>query len=94
VWVIYAGLIKEKVLIEELKDGGLRFQAEISHLDGKSHLDRTMLTPLPGSRVHQVIEAGDDSQMSRPRTCARGPFIDLTPGEHLASIACRGKDRF
>jgi hypothetical protein len=50
VWVIYAGLIKERVLIEELKDGGLRFQAEISHLDGKSHLDRTMLTPLPGSR--------------------------------------------
>ena len=49
-WVIDAGLIKEKVLIEELKDGGLRFQGEISHLDGKSHLDRTMLTPLPGSR--------------------------------------------
>jgi len=43
-------------LIEETKDGGVRFQGSIPHLDGKSHLDRTTLTPLPGGRVHQVIE--------------------------------------
>jgi hypothetical protein len=56
VWVTDAGPIKQKQLIEETKDGGVRFQGSIPHLDGKSHLDRTTLTPLPGGRVHQVIE--------------------------------------
>ena len=56
VWVTDAGPIKQKQLIEETKDGGVRFQGRIPHLDGKSHLDRTTLTPLPGGRVHQVIE--------------------------------------
>lgn len=61
VWVTDAGPIKEKALIEELKDGGVRFQGEILHHDGKSHLDRTTLTPLPGGRVHQVIEISRDA---------------------------------
>jgi hypothetical protein len=61
VWVTDAGPIKEKQLIEETKDGGVRFQGEILHRDGKSHLDRTTLTPLPGKRVHQVIEISRDS---------------------------------
>ena len=61
VWVTDAGPIKEKQLIDELKDGGVRFQGEILHLDGKSHLDRTTLTPLPGGRVHQVIEISRDA---------------------------------
>jgi hypothetical protein len=61
VWVIDAGPIKEKQLIEELQDGGVRFQGEIPHPDGKSHLDRTTLTPLPGGRVHQVIEISRDT---------------------------------
>lgn len=56
VWVTDTGTIKEKQLIEELKDGGMRFQGEILHPDGKTHLDRTTLTPLAGGRVHQVIE--------------------------------------
>jgi hypothetical protein len=56
VWVTDAGPIKEKQLIEETKDGSVRFQGNILHRDGKSHLDRTTLTPLPGGRVHQVIE--------------------------------------
>jgi hypothetical protein len=30
-------------------------------LDGGSHLDRTTLTPLPGGRVHQVIEISRDA---------------------------------
>jgi hypothetical protein len=51
-----AGPIKEKVLSGEMKDGGVRFQGEILHPDGKSHLDRTTLTPMPDGRVHQVIE--------------------------------------
>ena len=54
--MIDAGPIKEKQLMEELQDGGVRFQSEIPHPDGKSHLDRTTLAPLPGGRVHQVIE--------------------------------------
>jgi hypothetical protein len=60
VWVTDAGPIKEKQLIEEMKDGSLRFQGEIPHPDGKSHLDRTTLTPLPGGQVHQVIEISRD----------------------------------
>ncbi len=61
VWVTDAGPIKEKQLIEEMKDGGVRFQGEIPHRDGKSHLDRTTLTPLTGGRVHQVIEISRDA---------------------------------
>ena len=60
VWVTDAGPIKEKALIAQTQDGGLRFQGEILHPDGKSHLDRTTLTPLPGDRVHQVIEISRD----------------------------------
>jgi hypothetical protein len=77
VWVTDAGPIKEKHLIEELQDRGVRFQGEIPHPDGKSHLDRTTLTPLPGGRVHQVIEiscdtgktweTGFDAEYRRPR---------------------------
>ncbi len=61
VWVTDAGPIKEKQLIEEMKDGGVRFQGEILQFDGKSHLDRTTLTPLPSGRVHQVIEISRDA---------------------------------
>jgi hypothetical protein len=60
VWVTDVGPLKEKKLIEEFKDGGVRFQGEIPHPDGTSHLDRTTLTPLPGGRVHQVIEVSRD----------------------------------
>jgi hypothetical protein len=60
VWVTDAGPIKEKQLVDELK-GGVRFQGEIPHLDGSSHLDRTTLTPLPGGKVHQVIEISRDA---------------------------------
>lgn len=60
VWVTDAGPMKEKRLIEELKDGSLRFQGEIPHLHGGSHLDRTTLTPLPGGKVRQVIEISKD----------------------------------
>jgi hypothetical protein len=61
VWVTDAGPIKEKELIEETKDGGVRFQGEILDRDGKSHLDRTTLTPRPGKKVHQVIEISRDA---------------------------------
>jgi hypothetical protein len=56
-----AGPIKEKRLIEDLNGSGVRFQSEIPHPDGSSHLDRTTLTPLPGGRVHQVIEISRDA---------------------------------
>jgi len=60
VWVTAAGPIKEKRLIEEFKDGGVRFQGEIPRPDGSSYLDRTTLTPLPRDRVRQVIEISRD----------------------------------
>jgi hypothetical protein len=64
VWVTDAGPIKEKQLVEEGKDGSVRFQGEIPHPDGTSHLDRTTLTPLSGGRVHQVIEVSRDAGKS------------------------------
>ncbi|NIT57348.1 MAG: hypothetical protein GWN00_14280 [Aliifodinibius sp.] len=51
---------KEKQLIEELEDGGVRFQGEIHLSDGKSVLDRTTLTPVKDGRVRQVIEHSTD----------------------------------
>jgi len=60
VWVTAVGPMKEKQLVEEFKDGGVRFQGEIPHLKGGSHLDRTTLTPLGRDRVHQVIEISRD----------------------------------
>lgn len=60
VWVTDQGPMKEKRLVEELKDGGVRFQGEIPHLNGGSHLDRTTLTPLGPDRVRQVIETSRD----------------------------------
>ncbi len=60
VWVTDAGPMKEKKLTEEFKGGAVRFQGEIPHRDGSSHLDRTTLTPLPGDRVRQVIETSTD----------------------------------
>lgn len=54
------GGVKEKELIEELPDGGVRFQGTIALPDGSSVLDRTTLTPLPDGRVRQVIEYSSD----------------------------------
>jgi len=60
VWVTERGPMKEKKLVEEMKDGGVRFQGEIPRPDGTSYLDRTTLTPLSGDRVRQVIEISRD----------------------------------
>lgn len=64
VWVTsratVAGALKEKQLIEELPDGGVRFQGVIVLEDGRSILDRTTLTPLADGRVRQVIEWSRD----------------------------------
>jgi hypothetical protein len=64
VWVTDMGPMKEKHLLEEYKGEGVRFQGEIPHLDGGSHLDRTTLTPLSGNRVRQVIEISRDQGKS------------------------------
>ncbi|HMW01368.1 MAG TPA: hypothetical protein PLL06_15790 [Acidobacteriota bacterium] len=58
------GGVKEKELIEELKDGGLRFQGEIMLPTGKTYLDRTTLTPLSKDKVRQVIEFSMDGGKS------------------------------
>ncbi len=54
------GGVKEKRLVEELPDGGLRFQGVITRPDGHTFLDRTTLTPLDEGRVQQVIETSTD----------------------------------
>jgi hypothetical protein len=64
VWVTsratVAGALKEKQLVEELPDGGVRFQGVIVLADGRSILDRTTLTPLEGGQVRQVVEWSRD----------------------------------
>lgn len=54
------GGLKEKVLVERLEGGALRFQGEIPLPSGGSYLDRTTLTPLPDGRVWQLIEVSRD----------------------------------
>lgn len=54
------GGLKEKMLVERLPGGALRFQGEIAVRAGGSYLDRTTLTPLPDGRVWQLIEISRD----------------------------------
>ncbi len=60
VWVTDAGPLKEKLEVDAPGKGSVRFQGEIPMRDGGTILDRTTLTPLPGDRVHQVIEQSHD----------------------------------
>lgn len=65
VWVtenaLRPGGVKEKSLVAELEDGGIRFQGEITLPSGESYLDRTTLTPLPDGSVRQHIEVSEDN---------------------------------
>ena len=56
VWVTSAGAVKEKRLVEQFDDGGVRFQGRVGDV-----LDRTTLRPLDGSRVSQLIEVSEDA---------------------------------
>jgi len=60
VWVTDVGPMKEKTLILEMPDGGVRFQGELAKRSGGTYLDRTTLTPLAGGKVRQVIEISLD----------------------------------
>lgn len=53
--------MKEKTLVEEFPDGGVRFQGEIPLPDGRKVLDRTTLTPRPDGTVRQLIEQSSDA---------------------------------
>ncbi|MBI1853780.1 MAG: hypothetical protein HYR85_25875 [Planctomycetes bacterium] len=61
VWVTDQGSMKEKTLVEEFPDGGVRFQGEIPLPDGRKILDRTTLTPRPDGTVRQLIEQSADA---------------------------------
>jgi uncharacterized protein (TIGR02246 family) len=66
------GGVKEKHLIAELPEGGVRFQGELRQLDGRVVLDRTTLVPRAGGEVHQLIEvSGDGGGSWRPTFDAR-----------------------
>jgi hypothetical protein len=60
VWVTDMGPMKEKSLVQEMLDGGLRFQGKLVKRTGGTYLDRTTLTPLNGGKVRQVIEISTD----------------------------------
>jgi hypothetical protein len=61
VWVEESGGMKEKSLQDSYTGEGVRFQGEILHKNGGSHLDRTTLVPLNGGRVRQTIEVSRDA---------------------------------
>ena len=64
VWVTeiatQVGGLKEKTLVEEFEDGGVRFRGRIPLPEGGHYLDRTTLTPLADGTVRQVIEVSSD----------------------------------
>jgi hypothetical protein len=60
VWVEDSGGMKEKSQQDSHSDVGVRFQGEILHKSGGSHLDRTTLIPIGGGRVRQTIEISRD----------------------------------
>lgn len=60
VWVEDSGGMKEKSLQDSYTGEGVRFQGEILHKNGGSHLDRTTLIPQSGGRVRQTIEISRD----------------------------------
>jgi len=61
VWVEDSGGMKEKSLQDSYTGEGVRFQGEILHKSGGSHLDRTTLIPMNGGRVRQTIEISRDA---------------------------------
>jgi len=66
------GGVKEKHLIARLPGGSVRFQGELRQPDGRVVLDRTTLSPLPGSEVRQLIEVSSDGGTTwRPTFDAR-----------------------
>ncbi len=60
VWVEDSGGTKEKKLLDSYDGEGVRFQGEIPHRDGTSHLDRSTLLPMSGGRIRQTIEISRD----------------------------------
>jgi hypothetical protein len=54
------GGLKEKILIKEFEDGGVRFQGKYPNKDGNIILDRTTLTPMKDGSVNQLIEISTD----------------------------------
>jgi hypothetical protein len=59
VWVEDTGGMKEKAQQDSYTGDGIRFQGEILHRDGTSHLDRTTLSTT-GGRIRQTIEISRD----------------------------------
>lgn len=64
VWVtdraLLRGGVKEKTLESRSPEGALRFQGEIQMATGERYLDRTTLTPVSETEVHQLIEVSVD----------------------------------
>lgn len=55
------GGLKEKFLVEEFENGGVRFQGEYPDDNGNIILDRTTLTPNTDGTVRQLIEISTDN---------------------------------
>jgi hypothetical protein len=73
VWISDAGPTKERGSIEEGPGGSVRFLGEIHELDGRSHLDRSTVTPGKDGGVHQLIEVSTDGGSSW-RTVFEGEY--------------------
>lgn len=70
------GGLKEKRLVEERVDGALLFQGAVILPDGRTFLDRTVLTPLADGRVRQEIEVSTDGGISW-RSMFTGIYVPL-----------------
>lgn len=68
VWVteraLSRGGVKERVMVERLPDGGVRFQGEVNQKRGQDYLDRITLTPVTPDEIRQDIEISDDGGKS------------------------------
>ena len=56
IWISDAGPTKERRSIDDGPKGSFRFLGDVLQLDGKSHLDRSTVTPLKNGRVRLTIE--------------------------------------
>jgi hypothetical protein len=64
VWISDAGPTKERRSVDDGPKGSVRFLGEVLQLDGRSHLDRSTVTPLEHGRVRQVIEISRDGGLT------------------------------
>ena len=60
VWVQDDGFVKEKEVVSDVIENGIRFQGLMKLKNGTHYLDRTTLIKINADRVRQLIEVSSD----------------------------------